>query len=245
MIALVDIGNTRTKFCFYDHKVFDHKRRTSVQVVANNVFNQKWFELNFVGVTKVVVANVSSTSLTEELQIWCQGQKISCKTVISEQKNHGVTSAYGKPEQLGVDRWLALIASAALYPHKNILIVDAGTATTIDLLSSSGQHVGGWILAGIDTLFTSVLENTSKVHASLSSEASLTFGTNTSENVNNACWAATLGAINLAISQAKYQSIIIDEILITGGNGQAIAILLSEKATVIDDLVFYGLQAYN
>ena len=51
---------------------------------------------------------------------------------------------------LGVDRWLAILAAAfKLYPQKNVLIIDAGTATTVDLLAKSGVHQGGWILPGI------------------------------------------------------------------------------------------------
>lgn len=244
MIALIDIGNTRTKFCF-----FDQKTRTPIQIVVNNSFNQHWFDSVFIHVKEVIVANVSSTAITEELQQWCQHKNITYKAVVSERENHGVISAYTKPEQLGVDRWLTLVATASLYPQKNILIIDAGTATTVDLLSASGQHIGGWILAGIDTLFTSILANTNNVQADHNVKVNLSFGITTSENVNNACWAATIGIIKVAITQAQQQSIVVDEIVLTGGNGEIIASLLASPllatVTVIDDLIFQGLHAYR
>jgi type III pantothenate kinase len=112
------------------------------------------------------------------------------------------------------------------------------------LLAASGVHQGGWILAGIETLFSCVLDNTSQVQADLAKTASVSFGASSSENVNNATWAATIGAINLAVSQSDQQGVVIDEILLTGGNGRTLASLLSRRCTVIKDLVFIGLQAY-
>jgi len=61
--------------------------------------------------------------------------------------------------QLGVDRWLGLLACRArgLYPA---VVVDAGTATTIDLLDSEGVHQGGYILPGLDMMRSALLAGT-------------------------------------------------------------------------------------
>jgi len=193
---------------------------------------------------KLIVASVSRNELTDKIELWCHKHNINYQKVDSEKYRNDVISAYHQPSQLGVDRWLTLIGANALYPSKNILIIDAGTATTIDLLSACGAHQGGWILAGIDTLFSCVLASTSQVQADLVKDASLSFGASSTENVNNATWAATVGAISLAVSQSGKQGVVIDEILLTGGNGRTLASLLSHRCTVIEDLVFIGLQAY-
>lgn len=239
MIALIDIGNSRTKFCFVNQG-----RRGPIQSIANNVLSSDYLTACFNNIDKIIVASVSCNELTSEIEHWCEGHKIAYQQVVSEKCRSKVVSAYHQPSQLGVDRWLTLIAANILYPNKNILIVDAGTATTVDLLASSGLHQGGWILAGIDMLFSSVLSNTSKVKADVSKTASLSFGASSSENVNNATWAATVGAINLAVLQSEQQGIIVDEVLLTGGNGQTLASLISNRCTVIEELVFIGLQAY-
>lgn len=62
----------------------------------------------------------------------------------------GVTSAYARPERLGVDRWLALIGAADMV-EGGCMIVDAGSAITLDLLRADGSHLGGAILPGINT----------------------------------------------------------------------------------------------
>ncbi len=63
------------------------------------------------------------------------------------------------PAQLGVDRWLGLLACRARgwYPA---VVVDAGTATTIDLLDSEGVHQGGYILPGLDMMRSALLAGT-------------------------------------------------------------------------------------
>lgn len=239
MIALIDIGNSRTKYC-----IVSQEKRGSVQSISNELLTSDYLSKCFSKIDKLIVASVSHHELTNKIELWCHEHQINYQQVVSEKSKNGVVSAYQTPNQLGVDRWLTLIAANELYPSKNILIVDAGTATTIDLLAENGLHQGGWILAGIDTLFNCVLENTSQVKASVANAASLSFGANSSENVNNATWAATVGAVNLAILQSEQQGIAIDEILLTGGNGSTLVSLLSHQCTMIEDLVFIGLQAY-
>lgn len=62
----------------------------------------------------------------------------------------GVQNGYLEPEKLGVDRWLALLG-AAEFASVDKLIVDAGSAITIDLLSKDGKHLGGAIMPGFNT----------------------------------------------------------------------------------------------
>ena len=131
-----------------------------------------------------------------------------------------------------------------LYPRQNLLIVDAGTATTIDVLTSSSDHLGGWILPGIELMFDSLLKNTSNIYAKKSSLSKMVFGTNTSDCVNNACWASTIGFIQVAITQAREQGIEIDLILLTGGNAKSLVSLINEPVILVEKLIFHGLLRY-
>ena len=255
MSILIDIGNSRTKYV----QLIEGQLSASTQL-DNKDFNTGYFAGNFKQADKIVVANVAQSTLTADLAIWCQEQRIDFTQVHSEQQKNSLISAYQQATQLGIDRWLALLGAIHLYPEKNVLIIDAGTATTVDLLSSTGQHQGGWILAGIKALFNSILSHSTLVHAQSKATPSLTFGRNTTDNVNNACWAATLGMINQAITQAQ-QLGCIDHIILTGGNGKALAELLVAEVNqvthatnknisiqniqFIDNLIFYGLQEYS
>lgn len=248
MILLIDIGNSRTK---YVHLISGELSATTQ--LNNDDFSVKYFVKYFSQASQIIVANVAKSALTDELATWCALQKISYKQVHSEQQKNTLISAYQEPTTLGIDRWLALLGTMHLYSQENVLIIDAGTATTVDLLAASGQHQGGWILAGINALFTSILSHSTLVHAKNKTTPSLAFGANTSDNVNNACWAATLGMIERAIEQAQ-QLGDINRIILTGGDGKALTTLLLAQTTenilaveniqFIDNLIFFGLQEY-
>lgn len=249
MILLIDIGNSRTKYV----RLINGELSATTQL-NNDEFSTAYFMKYFSQASQIIVANVAKSALTDELATWCARHKISYKQVHSEQQKNRLISAYQEPTTLGIDRWLALLGAMHLYPQENVLIIDAGTATTVDLLATDGQHQGGWILAGVNALFTSILSHSTLVHAKNKTTPSLAFGTNTTDNVNNACWAATLGMIERAIEQAQ-QLGDINRIILTGGDGKSLTSLLLAQTTenilaveniqFIDNLIFFGLQEYT
>lgn len=68
----------------------------------------------------------------------------------SSPRDGGVINAYDEPGRLGVDRWLALIGAASLVDG-DCIVIDAGSAITLDLLRRDGEHLGGAILPGLNT----------------------------------------------------------------------------------------------
>ena len=239
MITLLDIGNTRTKYCTVESGV-----RSKLHAIANEDVSPDFLSSHFGLSTKLITACVSHEKLINLIATWCDRNNTEFHRVKSESKKNNVISGYEIPEQLGVDRWLTIIAASELYPKMNVLIIDAGTATTIDFLTESGQHKGGWILAGVTMLVSTLLMNTSQVSARSKENPSIRFGTDTSENVHNGSIAATIGAIQLAISEINSLDYDLNKVIITGGNAHILSPLLTNSNIVIDELVFVGLQAY-
>lgn len=238
MRLLVDIGNTRTKYT-----VEQQGKLSVIQTKRNEDINQQWLENITFSVKTIIIASVSEEHLVDVFLAYAKKNSIEFFNVESESKRFGVTSSYQAPRTLGVDRWLTLLAANFIHSNENILIVDAGTATTIDLLDKSGKHLGGWILPGIDILFNSLLLNTSQIMATKENHVDISFGKSTSDGVNNACWAATLGFVNQSITQAKKQ-VSLDKIILTGGNAEKLSILLSAKHHIVHELVFIGMQRF-
>ncbi len=85
---------------------------------------------------------------------------MSVQTVKSTDPMPNVVSGYHHPEQLGIDRLLAMVAAraATLQP---LCVVDAGTAATIDFVDTEGQHLGGFIMPGTKMFRDCLLANTS------------------------------------------------------------------------------------
>lgn len=240
MKALVDIGNSRTKFIFESNGSL-----SEVFVVDNVILSSKWYAQQWRAVTHIYLACVSNKTLADEICNWSKKTNIQCDIILSERERFGVKSAYEHEQSLGVDRWLALIGGVKLYPNKNLVIIDAGTATTIDVVDAFGVHQGGWILPGIELMKESLLTGTSNVIAQPQELTSLAFGKNTTDCVNNAAWAATAGGISVAINQACTLLKSVEQVILTGGNGALLQPLLSSSSVVHNDLIFHGLQRYN
>ena len=170
------------------------------------------------------------------------------RDIESEAEKFNVQCAYDDPSTFGVDRWLVLLGAHKLFPNQASLIIDSGTATTLDLLSSTGKHQGGWILPGIDLMFSSVTSNTNKVFATPEKIETIKFANNTSDAVNQANWAATLGCISMAINTAHQHYLQPNEplkVILTGGNAQQISHLINVEFSLIENLVFVGMDRYN
>lgn len=242
MRLLIDIGNTRIKYLL-------EQNRNSI--TANNLVNIDYLSFPsllasdvFSDVSEVIVANVQGNELINVIEAWALQGEISFIQVYSQSKAFGVFSCYEQPEHLGVDRWLALIAAHQLYPRENVLIIDAGTAITVDLLAKNGEHIGGWIMPGVQTMFDSLLGNTQKIFAEQQDISILTFGENSSECVNLGIWAMVSGAINNAIAQAN-ETLTLDKVIVTGGNSEQIAKIMSANAEIIPELLFHGLSCFH
>ena len=243
---LIDIGNTRTKYCFYQRGELQ-----STHSCENQKLSVQWFTTHWQQATNIVFACVAQQDLANSLCDWARGNNIPCRQVTSPEQAFGVTNGYDNHEQLGVDRWLAVLGAHKLYPNKASLIIDAGTATTLDVLNRHGEHQGGWILAGIDTLFTSIQVKTANVTGQQADIEQLTFGRNTNDNLANAAWASTLGMVYQAVELIKAKGESSIQLIFTGGNGEKLLTLMADKecplcyqASYQSMLVFHGLSCY-
>ncbi|MBA6391147.1 type III pantothenate kinase [Colwellia sp. BRX10-3] len=242
MRLLVDVGNTQVKYVFQALECA--APLSEIVYLDYQSFQAQLSQGNFSHVSEVFLANVHGREVYDAIEQWTVHNNIAFEQVHSSAKAFGVTSSYQQPERLGVDRWLAMIGAKQLYPKQNLLIIDAGTATTVDLLDANGQHHGGWIMPGVQTLFNSLLSRTHQIIATPKAIASLSFGMDSSNCLNHGNWAMTIGAIKEAIIQAD-SLLILDKILITGGNGKEIANLITDNCQLEPKLVFHGLSCFQ
>ncbi|WP_448213266.1 type III pantothenate kinase [Colwellia sp. MEBiC06753] len=239
MRLLVDIGNTRVKYC-----AVDSGQISAVRFCDNISLTYRWLDDNWQSCNEIVLASVAQACFAEVIEQWAVSRKISLTKVETCEQAFGVTNGYDNPSQLGIDRWLGLLGANKLYADLACLIIDAGTATTVDYIDASGHFHGGWILAGIDTLFFSIQSQTAKVSGTNPIINSQAFGKNTNDNLAQAAWGATLGLINQAIELLKREQLPLDKVIITGGNSEALIALLALKVEHQPLLVFHGLSRY-
>ncbi len=165
MILLADIGNTRMKWSLWENGV--HTRTGAVAhepaLFALNL-DAQWRGL--AAPERVLVSNVVGTKIADALYDWVQKRwQLHTEFAHSQKTGHGVTNAYVKPDRLGVDRWLAMIAARHALPGTAVCVIDCGTAITADIFDSSGLHRGGLITPGLTAMCSALTRDTSGIGA--------------------------------------------------------------------------------
>jgi type III pantothenate kinase len=149
----------------------------------------------------------------------------------------GVRNLYDQPEQLGSDRWAALIA-AWHQVRRACLVVNCGTATTIDALSAQGEFIGGLILPGLTLMQQSLSQGTAQL--SVSKGVVQNFPRNTADAIASGVLRATLGAIEhqFTLLQVDGEAVCI----LTGGAADPLMHFLQMPVQFEKNLVLKGLQ---
>jgi type III pantothenate kinase len=236
MNLLIDLGNTRLKWCLAERdslgEVFAYDYR---QADSLNALETQWCGLS--APESIVIASVSHRSVMTELNkvfrsLWSPSRIILAK---SGQTAFGVTNAYKEPEKLGVDRWLALLAAHRYYPGA-VCVIDCGTAITVDVMQQDGRHLGGVICPGLRVMNQALATNTAGLPLSVQSgENGLAIDTQTA--IANGIAMAAAGLIEQILTSLSGDF----RLILTGGDAQFLAALLSRPVGVDSHLVFKGL----
>lgn len=150
----------------------------------------------------------------------------------------GVRNGYEHPGQLGADRWAALIGARHLHAG-NGLVVNAGTATTVDVLDADGLFRGGIILPGLDLMRTSLARGTAALPPGGGGFSFHALPGNTRNAIASGCLLATAGAIDRMYAQVAAAAAPL--CLLSGGAAAALAPLLDIPLRRVDNLVLEGL----
>ena len=200
--------------------------------------------------TAIVFCCVAGQEIVDNLKsLFPQWHDLEWQQFKGDSDFTGMRSLYQDPGKLGADRWAAMIG-ARILSTKNTLVVNAGTATTIDLLGSNGVHYGGWILPGLELMQTSLANNTAQLELPKESDHR-GFGTSTNDAIIGGCNAAQIGAIFNGIQQAKALNIPVEKIWLDGGNAkvltdeiQALNLPINHGIEMTQGLILRGLWAW-
>jgi type III pantothenate kinase len=151
----------------------------------------------------------------------------------------GVLNGYDDATLLGADRWLAIVAAWQQF-NCACMVVDVGSAVTIDWLDDQGRHCGGYIIPGLDLMAEALISGTGKIRID-ASLLGLTPGKTTQQAVGHGSVLAITAAINLAESLFEKKLNVAPLVVLTGGGAQQLLTYLPEKTRYQIDLVFEGL----
>ncbi len=247
-LLLVDAGNARLKWAFHERDAIGalHVAEYEPDVDAAVA---RLRDAAAGAVDAVAVSNVAGPAIAAALDRAFGGHVQDLWYASSTRAAVGVRNAYARPEQLGVDRWAALVGAYGCLRRHNIsaplCVVDAGTALTIDALEADGTHLGGLILPGLALQRSLLLDSTADIAkhaqgAAAPSERHGVFATDTATAVTHsgafAC-AATIDRCADELATRSRRPIV----MLTGGDAAALAPWLASDFEICPNLVLEGL----
>lgn len=241
---LMDVGNSRIKWGVCENGEIHRTGHISQAKVRENGLQVLTTRLPR-DIDDVFVSNVAGTTFATRLS-GVIGMHCGCdvRFARSERRGWGITGSYAQPRRMGVDRWVALVG-AWTEVQGTCLIVDCGTAVTIDALDDNGHHLGGQIIPGVATMAEALTSATSDIPqvrpAPGRDGADLgMFGRNTAAAVREGAQNAVCGAVDRAIRTLQshaYEPVVI----LTGGDASRILSALCEPPLHRPHLVLQGL----
>jgi len=137
----IDAGNTLVKVAFMEDN--------SVQSVASFALADIAGLLRHLDTLPQVEACIlSSVSIADREIIEILSRKAAYFMELTATTPIPVRNLYKTPETLGKDRLAAIVGAYSLFPEKDVLVLDAGTALTIDFIDKEGNYRGGNISPG-------------------------------------------------------------------------------------------------
>jgi type III pantothenate kinase len=240
MHLLIDAGNTRIKWQLITEEYKSEKKSDSGSLQDLSEFIKT---LNAHEIDTLVAA----VNQTEELKKLLDQSRFRSVVAASSQASQlGVCNSYVHPERMGVDRWLAMIAAfkqrKASDQNKGVIVVDAGSALTIDIVSVNGNHQGGYIVPGLLMAQQTLFANTERVMQYDEDSVNKSGRDQYKKLGNNTIQCVEYGVINQMIALVKQvnKEYLDYEIFFTGGDGELLAGYLG-TGTVDKDLVLKGL----
>ena len=234
-VLAVDAGNTRIKW-----GVHDGRKWTATGAVDTADAGQLSHSLRgALPASRAIATNVAGASVQAAIESTCDAAGMRVTFIRGEASRLGVTSSYRDPAQLGADRWVALIAAHTARPgHK--LVINVGTAMTIDALAADGRFLGGVIVPGPALMRRSLDHGTAALRESPGSIVE--FPDNTADAIATGAAIAAAGAADRMAQAMAARGSPPGLIILSGGAAREIVPALRLPYEIHENLVLDGLQ---
>lgn len=235
-----DIGNTRLKYWITEgSNIREHFAQLHLQSPADLLLGLMQYlksqQLHYITISSVLdeANNQRIQSILSELNIPIFFSQVHAQYA-------GLKCGYSDPTQLGIDRWLQVLACAN--QQENLCIVGCGTALTIDLTNGL-EHLGGYILPSLYLQRDTLIQNTKGIKIPSIAFENLDVGKNTLDAVHHGILLSLVSSIEKTLQQTVDGKA--RKLVLTGGDAPLLASFLSEFEPIIEpDLLLKGLQKY-
>jgi type III pantothenate kinase len=238
---LIDSGNSLIKWALEKDGVFIKEGGCLTSYASS--LHDLWEDYD--NPARVIVANVAGEMLAGEIRKAAYVRwQLDAEFITSTQNCCGLTNSYHNPEQLGIDRWMAMLAAFQMIDGP-VIVVDCGTAVTIDLVKRDGLFAGGVIMPGLMAALRSLEISTDAIVQINSFNSDVgSIAQSTEDGVVAGVLLCLAGGIERVVREQTLLSDEMPTVLITGGDGEKLVPYLTISTKLQSGLVLQGLRVF-
>ena len=236
MLLVVDIGNTHTAFGLWDGETlrFDWRMETRSERTADELAAalKGLFDLEGLDLRQVDAAIISSVVPPATLpmeRLFARYFEIA-PLVVGPGMKTGMPVLYENPRDLGADRIVNAVAAYARFPQ-GAIVVDFGTATTLDVITAKGEYAGGIITPGLLLSADALYRSTAKLPRVEIARPKAVVGTNTVASIQSGLVFGYAGMIDALVGRIRAEVAYQPRVVATGGLGA----LVARESSTIDE----------
>lgn len=233
-LLAIDAGNTRIKWGVHDGRGW--VMTGAVATAESGTLHRAWHGATLA--QRAIASNVAGSIVAHDLQSACERRGIRLEIVRPSARAAGVVNGYRDPAQLGADRWAALVGAHALAAEHTI-VVNAGTALTVDALTAEGRFLGGLIVPGPAMMRASLDKGTAGLRQTNGRFAE--FPQSTQDAITSGAIQAAVGAILRVAAAMEKQGTAPARVVLSGGAAEEIRAHLPLTCALHENLVLDGL----
>ena len=247
MLLVIDVGNTQTVIGVYDETnlLVDWRLSTDISrsgdefwVILRNLFREAG--LDTISVDGICISTVVPP-LQRVLEDVC-GRYFKRKPLVVEPGiKTGLSILYDNPKEVGADRIVNSVAGISLYGCP-LILVDFGTATTFDAISSEAEYLGGAIVPGITISAEALFQRAAKLHRVELIAPKNVIGKDTSSSIRSGLVYGYAEMVDGMVRRMREEIEGSPKVIATGGNAEVIAEHSKEIEEVCPLLTLLGLR---
>ncbi|OGP76197.1 MAG: pantothenate kinase [Deltaproteobacteria bacterium RBG_16_49_23] len=237
MLLVIDVGNTNTVLGVYDGKVLvDHWRIATERgktadewgILFRDLFLFDHIDMkDFDG---MIISSVVPPVL-DMLQAMAEKYFHVKPLIVGADIETGMVISYDHPAEVGADRIVNAVAAYDRY-RRSCIVVDFGTATTFDYVSSRGEYMGGAIAPGIGISAEALFQRTSKLPRIEITKPGKVVGKNTIQSMQSGIFFGYVGLVDEIVRRMKKETKSNPKVIATGG----LACLIAGESETIEEV---------
>jgi len=244
MLFVIDVGNTNLTLGLYKGPTLIRTwrlvtdRKASVAQLGKSLARLPGLPKALEG---IMIASVVPP-MDAVLRKACQKFLHHTPLFVTPRLSLGIINRYKRPSEVGADRLVNAVAVRTM-THKPAIVVDFGTATTVDCISAKGEYLGGAICPGIQMAGDALAERTAKLPRVIFTKApKKAMGRTTKESLQSGLFWGYIGLVEGLLRQLKKEMAGSPVLIVTGGLAPVIGPHLSGVTRIAPELTLEGLR---